>query len=288
MKIVFFGNTEYSTIVEKALHEKFGLSLVVTIPDRPNRKNQLIPNPVKQFATRNNISVITTEKLDKLTIKKIKAHLPDFLVVADYGLILPKELLGLPKYAPLNVHHSLLPKYRGPSPAPTAILNGDKISGVTIIKMTERVDAGDILAQEEYELKDDETTDSLLIKLNTLGGKIIIPIIERYINGTAKAKKQDESKATLTPRLNKNNGYVELENPPSPVTLDRMTRAYFPWPGVWTLLRLKASEGQAKDLRIKFLPGKKIQVEGKKAMSYKDFVNGYPKARAILDKLNLA
>ncbi|MDO8658450.1 MAG: methionyl-tRNA formyltransferase [Candidatus Levybacteria bacterium] len=303
IKVVFLGSSKYSTIVQKALFKKFGLSLTVTIPDKPvGRKKILTPSPVKQFATsviarrndeaicipgkiaagfsnpRNDVPVITADKLDNEIIKQIAEYNPDFLVVADYGLILPKELLKLPKFAPLNVHHSLLPKYRGPSPAPTAILNGDKTTGVTIIKMSEKMDTGSILAQKKYELKKDETTDSLLTKLNELGGKLVIDVIENYEK--IKPISQDESKTSYTQKITKEDGYFDMDNPPSPEILDRMIRAYFPWPNAWGELRIRN-----KELRIKLLPDKTIQVEGGKPMSMKDFINGYPEAGKIINKL---
>ncbi|MBI2430566.1 MAG: methionyl-tRNA formyltransferase [Candidatus Levybacteria bacterium] len=258
MNIIFFGNTKYSVIVAEKLHKNFGLKAVVTIPD----------SPVKAFALKNNIRVVESRRLDNNTVKQIAHFSPDFLVVADYGLLLPKELLNLPKYAPLNVHHSLLPKYRGPSPVPTAILNGEKISGVTIIKMNEVLDAGDILAQKEYTLKPDETTPNLLTKLNELGGEIIISVINDYIAGYAKPIPQNENDVTFTKRFEKKDGYIDLKNPPE--QLDRMIRAFYPWPGVWTRQMING-----KSSIIKFLPLQKIQVEGKKPMSYKDFINGY-------------
>src|SRR3989344_8017509 len=219
MNIIFFGSSKYSTIVQKALFEKFGLSLTVTIPDKPvGRKQILTPSPVKKLAIENSVPVLTFDKLDKKELEQFSNETMkqfnngvDFLVVSDYGLILPKELLDLPKFAPLNVHHSLLPKYRGPAPAPTAILNGDKVSGVTIIKMVDEVDAGPILAQKEYTLAPDETTDSLLTKLNTLGGKLVVDVIKNY--DSLNAVPQDNSKASLTNRMSKQDGYIDLENP---------------------------------------------------------------------------
>lgn len=298
MNIVFFGNTKYSTISEEALHKKFGLSAVVTLPDRiVGRKKILTANPVKVFAVLNKIPVIEAEKISKEIIEQIKGKSsgsisnytlnairytlnPDFLVVADYGLILPSELLALPKIAALNIHHSLLPKYRGPSPAPTAILNGDKISGVSVIKMSEELDAGDILSQKEYELKKDETTDSLLSKLNEIGADIIMPVIENYKEIEQNAIKQDTSKATFTKKMTKKDGFINLDNPPSKEKIDQMIRAYFPWPNVWTKLRIKNDE-----LRIKFLPKQKIQVEGKNPVSVKDFFNGYPESKEWIEKI---
>ncbi len=255
--IIFLGNTKYSKIGVEIVNSTFPLSAIVTIPD----------SPVAKWGTEKNIPVITAEKFDQGIINTLSNLNPDFLIVEDYGLILPKEVLELPKYAPLNVHQSLLPKYRGPSPVPTTILSGDSLSGVTIIKMTDEVDAGDILAQSEYKLADNETTDSLLTVLNTLGGKLIVEVIKQYLTGSEKLTPQGENKASYTKKLHKEDGYFNINNPPSPEELDRKIRAYFPWPGVWTKWEKKI---------VKFLPGNKIQMEGKKAVSLKDFLNGYP------------
>ena len=282
MNIIFFGNTKYSKVAAEIINTEHKLSAIITLPPRPlGRKKILTPNPVNQFGIDHKILVITVEHWTNEILKRIQNDMgdTDFFIVSDYGRILPKELLSIPKYAPLNIHQSLLPKYRGTSPAPSAILNGDKVSGVTIIKMNEEVDTGLILAQKEYKLKPDETTDSLLIELNKIGGKIIIPVIKDYVKGKVKLQKQDESKATLTKKIAKHDGYIDLDNPPSKEQLDRMIRAYYPWPGVWILLRLSASEGQAKI--IKFLPEKKIQMEGRKPMNYKDFFNGYPNLKEM-------
>ncbi|MDP2649472.1 MAG: methionyl-tRNA formyltransferase [bacterium] len=281
-KNIFFGNTKYSKIVEEKLHEKFGLTAVVTLSDRfIGRKKILTPNPVKIFAEINNIPVITADQLNKEIIDKIAKYKPDFLVVADYGLFLPNELLDLPKNAPLNVHHSLLPKYRGPSPAPAAILNGDKISGVTIIKMSEKLDAGDILTQRKHELTADETTESLLTKLNELGGESAVEVIDNYQEYLKKAEKQDESKATFTKKIKKEDGYIDLSNLPNKEQIDQMIRAYYPWPGVWSKFKVQSSKFKV----VKLLPGQKIQVEGKKPMSIKDFLNGYPQAKDLVEKI---
>src|SRR3989344_488959 len=171
LNIVFFGNSRYSKIGVEIIHGAYPISLIVTIPDKPlGRKKTLTQSPTKAWALEQNISVLEANKLDSSTIEKIAEIEPDFLIVEDYGLILPKKLLDLPKFAPLNIHHSLLPKFRGPSPATSAILAGEKVSGVTIIEMSEEVDSGDIVNQEEYTLSTEETTDSLLSKLNELGG----------------------------------------------------------------------------------------------------------------------
>lgn len=267
MNIVFFGNTKHSLIGAKIIHQQLGLTAIVTIAD----------SPLAFFGREQNIPVIIASKLTPPIISQIAEFAPDFLIVEDYGLILPKKVLDLPKYASLNIHHSLLPKYRGPAPAPAAILAGDKMSGVTVITMAETVDTGDILAQKEYELKPDETNESLLTVLNQIGGEIIVPVIKAYSNNSAKPKKQDDSQASYTKHFTREDGYFDSNNPPSPEQLDRMIRAYYPWPGVWSKLMING-----KEKIVKFLPENKLQVEGKKPMSVKDFLNGYPELKEQL------
>ncbi len=282
LKIIFFGSSKYSTIVASSLHRKIGLTAVVTLPDAPiGRHKTITPNPVKTFSEINNIPYITADKLDNETIEKISHFQPDFLVIADYGKILPKELLVLPKYAPINVHHSLLPKYRGASPAVSAILAGDQISGVTIIEMDEKLDTGDILTQKEYLLKKNETTGSLLTALNTLGAEIIIPVLREYIQGKIKKTPQDHTKATYTQKIKKTDGFIDINNPPSPDQIDRMIRAFYPWPTAWTKLELSPNKYKI----VKLLPENKIQVEGDKPISIKDFLNGYPQLKTKIEKL---
>ncbi|MBI2011619.1 methionyl-tRNA formyltransferase [Candidatus Daviesbacteria bacterium] len=280
-KLIFFGNTKYSIIGAKVIHKTFPLSAVVTIPDKIiGRKKEVVLSPVKKFAILHNIPVIETNKLTDEVVDKIKYLNPDFLVVEDYGLILPLKLLEIPKIAPLNIHHSLLPKYRGPSPVPSAILNGEKLSGVTIIRMTKDIDAGDILAQKEYTLIPNETTDSLLTTLNSMGGELLVDVINQYLQGTTTPQAQNKDKATLTRLIKKEDGYFDIENPPDSEQLDRMIRAYFPWPNVWTKWKGKV---------VKFYPSPNhpdsasagegsilVQMEGKQKTPLKDFLNGYP------------
>ncbi len=310
-KVAFFGNTKYSVIDAATLHEKFGLVLIVTKPDKPSgRKRLLAPNPVKTFALENKIPFIETNSFFPVIpakagiqtkkwipdqvgddssnrIDQMKKYSLDFIVVADFGVILPKEVLEIPKIAPINVHHSLLPKYRGPSPATAAILAGETESGVTIIRMNEKIDAGDILAQEKYRLKKEETTDSLLTKLNKVGAELACQVIENWKE--IKPLKQDESQATFSQRMSKEDGYIELLSPPSPAVIDRMIRAYYPWPGVSAEIETSNQEPLTHKMRIKLLPPTilpsrgpaipfLIQPEGKRVMSPNEFKNGYPVA----------
>ena len=281
MNIIFFGNTKYSKIVEASLYHKLGLSALVTLPDQPvGRKKIITSTPTKAFALEHKIAVFETLKLDEVIIAKITDLQPDFLVVADYRLFLPKSLLNIPKYAALNMHHSLLPKYRGSSPAQAAILAGEKNTGVTIILMEEALDAGKILNQSTYSLQTNETTDSLLITLNTLGAESLVKVIEGFSNYLSNSYAQDETQATYTPRINRQDGFIDLQSPPTPEIFDRMVRAYFPWPNVWSMVRIKNENS-----RIKFLPNRHLQLEGKNPVSLETFYRGYPELRDIIGEL---
>ena len=225
----------------------------------------------------------------------------DLAVVAAYGRILIKEELNTPKYGCINVHPSLLPKLRGSSPIQAAILNGDKISGITIIKMDAGVDHGPILFQEKIVLSDSDNFDTLSKKMFHRAAEILLKIIADFVAGKITPTAQDHSGASYCQHLTKETGYFEINNSPSADKLDRMIRAYYPWPGVWTKWSpSRHTEGakRPKDLKIvKFLPnvtlskakGIKlysspsaqndkffIQMEGKKPISFKDFLNGYP------------
>ncbi len=191
----------------------------------------------------------------------------DLAVVAAYGHILSKKELNTPKFGCINVHPSLLPRYRGPSPIQQAILSGDKETGVSIIKMDEEIDHGPIIYQDTLELSNIDNFDTLSKKMFQQSAEILPKIIEDFVAGKIKPVKQDHLKATYCERLTRESGYFDINKPPSPEILDRIIRAYFPWPGVWTKWNGKI---------VKFLPNKMMQMEGKKAISLKDFLNGYP------------
>ncbi len=204
----------------------------------------------------------------------------DLAVVAAYGKILSKEELNLPKFGCINVHPSLLPKYRGPSPIQQAILNRDKQTGITIIKIDEEVDHGPIIYQDTLELSDIDNFDTLSKRLFQLSAKVLPKIIEDFTAGEITPVEQNHKEATYCEHLTRESGYFDINNPPSPEVLDKMIRAYFPWPGVWikwSPSRHPEGAQRPKDLKIiKFLPGGLVQMEGKKAVSKKDFLNGYP------------
>lgn len=198
----------------------------------------------------------------------------DLGVVAAYGKILKPKELSQPKYGFINIHPSLLPKYRGSSPIQAAILNGDKISGITIIKMDAEVDHGPIIYQEQIELSSRDNFDTLSKKMFLRANEVLPKVIRDFIHGKIKPIEQDDSQVTYCERLTRESGYFDINNPPLSEKLDRMIRSYFPWPGVWT----KWSFGSAQDKNskiVKFYPGGKIQMEGKKVMPLSDFLNGY-------------
>lgn len=191
----------------------------------------------------------------------------DLAVIAAYGKILTSNELNTPKYGCINIHPSLLPKYRGPSPIQSAILNGDKFSGISIIKMDEEIDHGPIIYQEGIELYDNDTFDTLSKKMFLKSAEVLPKLIPDFIKGKITPIPQNHQQVTYCSQLTRESGYFDINNPPSSEILDRMIRAYYPWPGVWTKWNNKI---------VKFYPEGKIQMEGKKVMPIKDFLNGYP------------
>lgn len=189
----------------------------------------------------------------------------DLAVVAAYGKILTPEELNAPKYGCINIHPSLLPKYRGPSPIQTAILNGDSASGITIIKMDKEIDHGPIIYQEQIELSGSDNFDTLSKKMFLCASEVLPKIIEDFVNGKIKPIEQNHKAASFCNRLTREDGYFDINNPPE--MLDRMIRAYYPWPNAWTRWNGKI---------VKFYPKGLIQMEGRKVMPLRDFLNGYP------------
>jgi len=265
MKVVFFGSSEYVIPVIDVLRENFNLVLVITTDDR---------KAVDSYCKARNIPFINLLKLDEEPIKKIGEAKPEIAVVAAFGIIIPQIVLDIFPKGILNIHPSLLPKYRGPTPIQTALLNGDKKTGVTVMQIDTKVDHGPILRQEEYEIKQEDNSQVLLVKLFQKGAELLKKVLNDYINGKISLKVQDHNKATFTKMLSKNDGFFDIKSPPSPEKLDLMTRAFYPWPGVWT----KTKINETGEKIVKFLPNTKIQVEGKTPVNYKDFINGYPNA----------
>jgi methionyl-tRNA formyltransferase len=207
---------------------------------------------------------------------------PDLIVVASYGKILSKEELSLPKYGALNIHPSKLPKYRGPSPIQSQILDGISESAVSFIKMDEEVDHGPIVASIPFEISNEDTFESAAKKAFNVSADNLSKILEEYVSGKIKQVEQNHKEATYTKLLTRNDGYVDLSSESEvenwKLKIERAIRAFYPWPGVWSKFNGKV---------VKLLPEKKIQVEGKRPMTYKDFINGYEEGEKFLKELNL-
>ena len=208
MKILFLGSSRFSKIVlQKLFSNKVDISAVITQPDRSSgRGHKLTPTEVKQFALAKNIEVYTFDKV-RLHMEEIKKIDYDVAVVASFGQILPQEFLDY-KLA-INVHPSLLPKYRGATPIQSAILNGDKVTGVTIMKVAKEVDAGDIILQREFALNGEYYLE-LEEKLATLGGEMTIEVLKSIEDGSVKFLPQDNSKAVLVSKINKEDGKLDF------------------------------------------------------------------------------
>ena len=274
LRVAFFGTPRLAQIVlEKLIDSPYRPLLVVTAPDtKAGRGQTLGQSPVKQTAQKYNID--TSYQLPKTSNQF------DLAILVAYGKIIPEKILTIPKYGFINVHPSLLPKYRGPSPIQSAILEGEENTGVTIIKLDEAIDHGPILAQSEVAITNGDTHASLVEKLGELGAKLLIKTLPKYLAGKIKPSHQDNLKATFTKRITKQDGEIDLLNPPNPLNLNRMIRAYYPWPGTWCRLTV-----HSRQFTVKFLPGNLIQPEGKHAMSISEFRNGYPEVFQQISRL---
>lgn len=206
MKILFMGTPDFARESLKELYEAgFEICGVVTTPDRPaGRGMKLIASPVKEYALEKGLKLFQPEKITNNTEFKdeIKSLSPDLVCVVSYGVILPKSFLKIPKYECINVHPSMLPKYRGSAPIQWAVLNGDKTTGVTIMYLNEKMDAGDIITQEEVEIGEDETTGELWDRLSGIGARLLLQTVKNIDNGVIERKSQSEE-FTLAPMLNR-------------------------------------------------------------------------------------
>lgn len=215
MNIVFMGTPDFAEESLKALYNaKHNILAVVTNPDKPKgRGMKLIPSEVKQFAVEKNIKVYQPLKVKNNIefIDEIKALKPDVICVVAYGKILPKDILEIPKYGCINVHASLLPKYRGAAPIQWAVLNGDKKTGVTTMYMDIGMDTGDMILKQEVEIGEDETTGELWDRLKVIGGKLLVETLKQIENGTVKREKQGDD-FTLAPMLSKKMAQIQWAN----------------------------------------------------------------------------
>lgn len=273
--IVFFGSGYYTIPVVKKLLEH-GLDLVIT-----TEKNTELP--LLKFCIENKIKVIMTQNRSDLINHQSSIVNHDLAVLASFGAIIPKKIIEIFPLGIFNIHPSLLPKHKGPSPVQFTILCGNKQAGVTIIKLDDKVDHGPILSQKAVELFGNETFQELTKKLFLTGSEMIQEIIQKIENGLqTEETPQDEKHESWTKKILKTDGKIDIGNPPEPKELDQKIRAFYPWPGVYLTASING-----KPKIIKLLPQNIIQVEGKNPMTHKDFINGYSEGKNILEKLKL-
>ena len=260
MKIIFFGTPDYVLPILEKLYKYHEVIAVVTqSPKKSGRGQKLTYSPVDNFTHKRKIPIF----FDFVNLPNA-----DLGVCAAYGQIVPPYVISHMSYGILNVHPSLLPKYRGASPVQAAIANGDIQTGVTIIKMDEKVDHGPIVTQFKEEILPNDTTETLRARLFERSAQVLIDLIPNYSKGKINPKSQDHEKATYTKVLKKEDGFIDLTVHCSLITVHNFIRAMYPWPCAWTRL----SDGK----RLKLLPNDMVQLEGKNPVSKRQFKLTYP------------
>lgn len=295
-KILFMGSPEYAVPILKDLNDRYEITAVVTQPDQPVGRGKLIQAPaVKKFAESRGLKVMQPDKIrGEDFIRDLSELAPDAIIVAAYGKILPKTVLEFPRLGCINVHASLLPRWRGASPIYSAILNGDEKSGVTIMLMDEGIDTGSTLSKAEIQLTGQETTGSLTADLANLGADLLIRTLPEYFHGRIKPERQPESGATYSQLIKKEDGLLDFSQEAH--SLERQIRACDPWPVAffqWNGAPLRVWKAQVMDSRV-FEPGQRgvvekfpvigtasydlklvqVQPAGKRVMSGTEFLNG--------------
>lgn len=296
-RIVFMGTPDFAVPSLRGLIDAHDVIGVVTQPDRPaGRRGKLKAPPVKLVAQENGIPVFQPEKLRRAeAIEHLKQWQADVYIVAAFGQILPQSVLDIPPHGCLNVHASLLPRWRGAAPIQAAIRAGDDETGVTIMQMDAGLDTGPMLSKQAITIAPDETGQSLHDKLADIGAQLLLATLPGYVNGSISPQPQDDEHATYAPQIKKSDGEINWQDDAAAV--DRQVRAYTPWPGTYTFWgdnQLKIHAGRIADGSAE--PGKVIthdsgiaigtgsglyvpetlQMAGKKPVSAQDFINGYP------------
>lgn len=299
MKIVFMGTPDFSVPALESLYDAgHDIAAVVTQPDAArDRGKKIVSTPVKKKAEELGIEVLQPVKIkeDRECIEKIKGICPDAIVVIAYGQILSKEILDIPRYGCINIHASLLPRFRGAAPIQRAILEGDELTGVTIMQMEEGLDTGDMLAKEITETAG-KTGGSLHDELSVMGGRLILKVLEDAEKGELKPEKQDDSLSNYAPMISKKEGRLDFSE--SADRIEHHIRAFDPWPGSFTEYKGKtmkvwkahlcgsgeaAAPGTITDVSdegIFVCTGNgsivftEIQMPGKKRVDVKDFLKG--------------
>ena len=305
-KVVFMGTPNFATKILEVLIENTDVVLVVSQKDKEvGRKHILTPSPVKSLATLNGIEVFTPDKIreDYDIIRKLE---PDLIVTCAYGQILPEELLNIPKIASINVHASLLPKYRGGAPIQRAIMNGDEETGITIMYMDKGMDSGDIIKKEAIKIDINDNIDTLGDKLSTLGSKLLLEVLPSIVNKTNDRIKQNEEDVTFAPIITKEDEKLSFNKTTKEIY--NHIRALDPSPGAYFTLndeiikvynsRESSAKGTIGTITNIYKDGigigtkdgeivlTKIKPAGKKIMQARDYLNGKRKEELLGRKVN--
>jgi methionyl-tRNA formyltransferase len=302
MALIFFGTPQFAVPSLKAIiDEKEDIALVVTQPDKvKGRGHRVLPPPIKELALLHGLKVLQPNKIkDENFYNKLRSIAPEFIIVVAYGKILPEEILNMPKLGCINVHASLLPKYRGAAPIQWALINGEKITGVTTMLMDKGLDTGDILLRSELKIEADDNSETLFKKLSELGAKTLIDTIKGMREGRIKPVPQT-GQASYAPPLKKEDGKMDWQR--SADELFNFVRGMYPWPSAFCYFNgerikiikvrtqntehrgqketipgriVKASDGELiVETGKGFLAIEELQPEGKKVMSAKAFLSG--------------
>jgi methionyl-tRNA formyltransferase len=276
-RIIFFGSPDFAIPALKTLAVEYPIVAVVTQPDRPAGRNGILkPPPVKTAALDLGLQVIQPEKLrDPSVMEQLRAWSPDLIVVAAFGQILRQELLDLPKYGSINIHGSILPRWRGAAPVQAAILAGDVATGVTIMKMDAGVDTGLLLATRTIVIAPDDTAGTLSDKLALVGADLLLETLPRYISGELAPQPQPALGVTYAKMLKKEDGRLDFSQPAS--SLERRVRAMHPWPGAFF---------DWKGIPIKLLRSR-VSGDGSVSPGDRIIVTGYPAIRTAQGDLIL-
>jgi methionyl-tRNA formyltransferase len=297
-RLVFMGTPEFAVPVLEALVGQYQIVAVVTQPDQATGRGRRVePSPIKKTALAHDLPLLQPPSLRRPeATAELKELAPDVIVVAAFGQILPPEVLAIPPHGCLNVHASLLPRYRGAAPIAAAILAGEEQTGITLMLMDERMDTGPILAQAECKIEPRDTTGSLSVKLAHLGADLLVETLPRWLDGRIAPQPQGDSLATYCQMITKKDGLLDWSLPATALWL--RVRAYHPWPGTYTYWRgkllkilrarpvtigpsseepgrvISVDDGVAVVTGTDALLLEEIQLAGKKALAAQEFIRG--------------
>lgn len=298
MKIIFYGTPDIAVPFLETLYndEEFEIVAIVTKPDKPvGRKQEIQSPPVKKFAEDNEIEIFQPEKIDADFVNFINKYDADFNIVIAYGEIMPTEILDAPKHGSVNVHFSLLPKYRGAAPVQTALFNGDEEIGITFMDMEEKLDAGGIYFIKKTPIESDENAEILLNRLSEVGAILIPSVLKDISDKVLSPIPQNENEKSFCKKISKNDAEFDPKKETAGPIMNKY-RAFYPWPGLFfiyegkrckvlkcELIDASANAGELKKTEGALVLGtlkgslkiNELQLEGKKPMSDKDFINGF-------------